>query len=367
MSTLRLTALTGIVVLLAACAATRPGPVEPVQGCPQLPTGNYVQKVDSFLFVVDSSESMGEFHHGEQKLQTAKKIVGCINEMIPDFTLSAGLRSFGRGYGLFSINSTDPNYPPGGYCRAGYRSALSTITFPCGNTPLAEALTATADDLESMPGRIAVIVVSDGKSTTGDPVAAARQLKKTYEDRLCIYTVLIGQDLQGYHTMRDIAAAGACGTMVTAAWVTTDTGMIDFVREVFLEPAPMPAVAPLAPKPEPAPVVEKIVLSSIMFDFDKADIKPEFEPVLDEAAAILKRHPGKNIVIEGHTCWIGTERYNMGLSLRRAASVQKYLIKKGIPAGQLAVKGFGETRPRADNTTREGRRLNRRVEFVVEQ
>lgn len=367
MRTVRLTALIGIVVLVAACATTRPGPVEPLQGCAQLPEGNYVQKVDSFLFVVDSSESMGEFHGGEQKLQIARKIVGCVNEMIPDFTLTAALRSFGRGYGLFSINSTFPNYPPAGYCRAGYRAALANITFPCGNTPLAEALAAAGKDLDTLPGRIAVIVLSDGKSTTGDPVAAARQLKKTCGDRLCIYTVLIGQDLQGYHTMRDIAAAGECGTMVPASWVATNTGMIDFVREVFLEPVPVPVVASVVPSPEPAPVVEKIVLSSIMFDFDKADIKPEFEPVLDEAAAILKKHSRRKIVIEGHTCWIGTESYNMGLSRRRAGSVQKYLIRNGIPAGQLTIKGFGETRPRADNSSREGRRLNRRVEFVVEQ
>lgn len=140
------------------------------------------------------------------------------------------------------------------------------------------------------------------------------------------------------------------------------------VRTPEPEPKPVPESAPVfAPKPQPVqPVVrERIVLHGINFDFDKSAIKPEFEPVLDEAAVILKRRNDVKVVIEGHTCWIGTEAYNQALSERRAKSARDYLKSKRVSIDQLTMVGYGETRPTADNRTREGRRMNRRVEFKV--
>ncbi len=120
------------------------------------------------------------------------------------------------------------------------------------------------------------------------------------------------------------------------------------------------------PPPPPAPkVVEKIVLNAIQFDFDSAVIKPKYYPVLDEGIHLIQKHPEKQIVIEGHTCSIGDERYNMGLSMRRAQSVKSYMVEKGVDAARLTVEGYGEERPVADNATRAGREMNRRVEFKV--
>jgi OOP family OmpA-OmpF porin len=125
------------------------------------------------------------------------------------------------------------------------------------------------------------------------------------------------------------------------------------------EPPPPPPPAP-APAPE-----EKIVLNGIRFDFDKAIIKPEFVPVLDEAADILKKHPNKKVTIEGHCDGIGSETYNMKLGMRRATSVKSYLVEKGISAEMLDTVSYGKDRPIADNKTKEGRAMNRRAEFKV--
>ena len=125
------------------------------------------------------------------------------------------------------------------------------------------------------------------------------------------------------------------------------------------EPPPPP------PAPAPAPVEEKIVLNGIRFDFDKAVIKDEFVPVLDEAVATLQKHAGKKVAIQGHTDSIGTEAYNEKLGMRRANAVQKYLVDKGIAADTLTTESFGEANPVADNATKEGRAMNRRVEFKV--
>ena len=136
--------------------------------------------------------------------------------------------------------------------------------------------------------------------------------------------------------------------------VTTAAGMADFVDKVFL-----------TEKPAAAPVAEKIRLSSIMFDLDSAAIKPEFEPVLEEVAKILKDKSDKKVTVEGHTCSLGTADYNQGLSMRRATAVKDFLVNNGIDAERLSAAGFGEDQPIADNMYKDGRKRNRRVEFKV--
>jgi len=130
------------------------------------------------------------------------------------------------------------------------------------------------------------------------------------------------------------------------------------------EPAPAPPVEP-PPAPKPAPVAEKIVLNGVQFDFDKAVIKAEYYPVLDAAASVLKQHGDKQVVITGHTCSMGSEQYNQKLSERRAAAVKNYLTAKGISGSRLMTQGAGESKPVADNATKQGRMMNRRAELQV--
>jgi outer membrane protein OmpA-like peptidoglycan-associated protein len=141
-------------------------------------------------------------------------------------------------------------------------------------------------------------------------------------------------------------------------------------------PAARPAPAPAAPAPGvPPPVAEskRIVLRGINFDFDKSNIKPEFRPVLDEAAQILKDNPSIRVTIEGHCDSIGTDAYNQRLSERRANSVRRYLVDRGVETGRLETVGKGEREPIAPNTTPEGRdnpegrAMNRRAELKVVQ
>jgi len=142
--------------------------------------------------------------------------------------------------------------------------------------------------------------------------------------------------------------------------------VVEPVPEPVVEPVPEPVVVEEVKEEVVVPEVrEKIVLRGINFDFDRSNIKPEFIPVLDEAVEILKASPDVKVIIEGHTCWIGTEKYNQGLSERRAASVCNYLVKKGVSQNMLETVGYGETNPIADNHTRDGRSMNRRVEFKI--
>jgi outer membrane protein OmpA-like peptidoglycan-associated protein len=111
---------------------------------------------------------------------------------------------------------------------------------------------------------------------------------------------------------------------------------------------------------------KQIVLRGINFDFDKSNIKPEAEPVLDAAVEVLKENPGVNIRVAGYTDSTGPDAYNQGLSERRAKSVRDYLVAHGIEASRLTAVGFGEADPVASNDTKDGRAQNRRVTLDVQ-
>jgi outer membrane protein OmpA-like peptidoglycan-associated protein len=109
-----------------------------------------------------------------------------------------------------------------------------------------------------------------------------------------------------------------------------------------------------------------ITLHGIYFDFDKATIKPESRPALEDAAKTLNENPTISVQIRGHTDGIGSDRYNQRLSEKRAQAVVNYLVQDlGIDASRLTARGYGKSRPVADNKTEQGRALNRRVEFVI--
>ena len=129
--------------------------------------------------------------------------------------------------------------------------------------------------------------------------------------------------------------------------------------------APAP-VAQAAPPPPPAPPAKKkIVLRSVHFDFDKATLKADAKPILEEAVQVLKQEGSVDIVVEGHTDSVGTDQYNLGLSRRRAETVRSYLVDHGIARSRITAEGMGESKPVASNDTADGRAQNRRVELHV--
>lgn len=106
-----------------------------------------------------------------------------------------------------------------------------------------------------------------------------------------------------------------------------------------------------------------LVLEGVEFDYDKATLRPEAPAILDKTADSLQHWANANIEVAGHTDNRGSDDYNMKLSQQRAETVRDYLISKGIAADRLTAKGYGETKPVADNATEEGRFKNRRVEL----
>lgn len=337
-------------------------------------------RVDNFQIVVDASQTM--VNRNGADLQSAKNLVGAINWSLPaDLPVNAGLRSFGHSEQQSKLD-TELVYGMTRYSRDGLKQGLDKIRFGGGNSPLGAAITAAGGDLGKAAGPSALVIISDGvQNNMDDAVGAARAVKRSLGDRLCIYTVWVGDDEAGRKVLDQVASAGGCGFATTGQALTGQKELAGFVEKVFLKekpappvvaPAPPPPPAPApppppapAPAPVPPPVVKKEVITfNLLFDLNKALIKDEMIPALERAKAILGEDPQATFLLAGHTCSLGTDAYNQQLSERRAAAVKAWLVKNGVAAERLETIGYGEKQPKFDNRTDEGRRLNRRVEMT---
>ncbi len=384
-------------ILIAGCGGKKPveKPVSQFQAVDfnsQVRAGDYVQKVDNFIVILDTSGSMAKPYKGKIKLNIASEIVSRINATLPDLNLKGELRMFGR-ISTFSQQFTQILWGPANYSKSGLESGLQKVERGRGESPLNLAINAAAGDFASIPGRTAVIIVTDANKeymNYGAAIKAAKSMKGQYGDRLCIYTVQIGKDPEAKKVLDKVAEAGQCGFATNAVQISSSGDMAAFVEQVFLTKVEKVVVveevvvvkAPVrgdrdgdgvyddldqCPNtPKGAKVDDKgcWVLGDVFFDFDKYNIKPRFYPELDAVVKVLNKNPSVKIRIEGNTDNIGTANYNMGLSERRANSVMEYLVKAGIDKNRLSTIGYGFSKPIATNATDEGRALNRRVELT---
>ncbi|MFA6368274.1 MAG: OmpA family protein, partial [Bacteroidales bacterium] len=115
------------------------------------------------------------------------------------------------------------------------------------------------------------------------------------------------------------------------------------------------------------PIVEgqTVVLNNIFFENNSAELLPSSQSELNTLFELLSSNKNIRIEISGHTDNVGKQDYNLELSTKRANSVKSYLESKGIESNRLESKGYGQTRPIADNQNEEGKARNRRTEFKI--
>jgi OOP family OmpA-OmpF porin len=315
---------------------------------------------DNFIFLVDQSGSM-YMHFGDPvyKIAVAKQVLLDVNELIPGTNYKAALELFAPVQEL---------YPPGPYDRVAMGKAIRSIKdgqeIFGRQTPMGRGIMALDPVLAKMSGKTAVILVSDGMANQGrDPVAEARAIYAKYPN-VCIHIIAVAdtKDKKGIQILTAINKLSPCSVMVEGLSLAGNRAAVEkFVSDVFCTPKPT------------APKEEVMILRGIHFDFDKYNIKPEWAVVLDEGVQTLTKRPNIKVIIEGHTDSMGTVPYNQKLSERRAHAVYNYFNKKGISADRMKTIGYGELKPKASNTTPngrdnpEGRAMNRRVELKVVQ
>ncbi len=373
--------------VLTGCATQSTSSLTPFQAQDlnaKVKSGYLVQKTNTFFVINDSSSSMSSIYEaapfsGETKFDVEKELLHRFNQTIPDVALASGLRSFGFGPCL-DWSFTKLNQPVQNYSKSGFESTIATLTCSSGGSPMANALNASKNDLKNAEGNIALIIFSDGVESSTSPVPSAQTLKEQYGDRLCIYTVWVGNkaDEAGKATLNDLSTVGQCGFSVNGQNIATEAGMANFVENVFFKGG-HPIIrekdsdgdgvvdskdqCPDTPK---GAIVDKHgcwTFRGVLFDVDSAKIKSVYHDMITNAVRVLKLNPELTLEIQGHTDSTGSEAYNLKLSQRRAEAVKAELIRHGIAPERLTTVGYGESRPVAPNDTAEGRALNRRVTY----
>lgn len=155
------------------------------------------------------------------------------------------------------------------------------------------------------------------------------------------------------------AAPGCDGALMVPASVLAPVAS-------YTPPAPLPAPVVVPPAVKVPEAVNKMTYSAdTFFDFDKSFLKPAGKSKLNLLLAQVHHMRLDVVIVVGHTDSVGSDAYNEELSMRRSEAVRAYLVSNGVDGSRISTEGMGERQPVANNTTREGRALNRRVEIEV--
>lgn len=356
--------------------------------------------LDQIFVLADASGSMG----AKKLFGEEKALVEAFTAAMPEGCYEAGLGSFAGVPHLQWVH-----HPLTSVDLAGLAKSASSLKLLGSLTPLARAVTNAGKEFKDKTGRAALLVFSDGKACPKQAVLdACHGLVDAYQGQLCIYTVQMGKSKYGAKLLQEMAAISSCGKSWAAGEVNSAAGIEGLVRTIFFGPEldsdgdgvyDSKDQCPGTPKgtkvdakgcPLPSridsdkdgvfddedqcpgtPVGAKVdargcwVLDNLHFDTNRYEVKGEYNALLDEVAAILKKNPGLKIRVDGHTDSRGEDSANQILSENRANAVKDALAARGIDAGRLSATGFGEGRPIVPNTSPENMTLNRRVELTV--
>jgi outer membrane protein OmpA-like peptidoglycan-associated protein len=163
--------------------------------------------------------------------------------------------------------------------------------------------------------------------------------------------------------MRSVLLAFAVA-LIAAPALAQETEMDRAERDLRQTMAPAATAGAVVERVSPDEVRVRMP-SDITFDFNRADVRWEFMPLIQDLATTLRRYPGMSIEIVGHADAIGSDEYNQALSERRAQSVGAALMNSGVAFQRIGTRGMGEWEPIASNASAWGRARNRRVEIAI--
>ncbi|MCF6287486.1 MAG: OmpA family protein [Candidatus Hydrogenedentes bacterium] len=299
------------------------------------------------MVVVDASGSMWP----GSSFAYAKALTESMVKAFPDGHYGAGLLSFGGEWQFEWID-----YPVRPLDRDSLEGAASDMRFLAGSPPLEDALShVDAQSLRRTRAR-ALIIVSDGKADRDAVLARCVELAHGPAP-LCIHTVQVGDDAEGGRLLADMANLTPCGSYRHGDAIATDTGMDEFIREVFFQDLAVLEMIDGAGG--------KTILGKVLFASDSAVVTDEYNALLDKVAETLKTTADVFLCVDGHTDSTASNRYNKALSQRRAEAVCKALIARGASTDRVFPMAYGEENPTGPNNNRAARQQNRRVELTV--
>jgi OmpA-OmpF porin, OOP family len=334
-------------------------------------------KTDNFVLLIDQSAEMQGKYQGKSKQLHARETAKRFIEKVPtDIPVQGAIYMYGimaaeNDHKIKKIKGFTP------FNRPGFKKALDGVKAQSGPSSLSIALKQAKKDMvkKGVSGRTAVIIISGGNfSDVGEPGTEASKLKKKFGDDVCIYTIYIGKSEKGGKNLKELKKKGKCGVKKSLTGVNTSKEMQNFSDDIFFgtkndsdRDGVKNKVDQCPGTPDGANVDSRgcWAIYDVNFDSGKSVIKPQYYGILEEIIEVMNVDPDVKIQIDGHTDSQGDDAYNQKLSQQRADAVMNYLTTNGVSAFRLRAIGRGEGQPIGDNSTSQGRALNRRIEFVV--
>ena len=316
---------------------------------------DFIKNADNFIILFDSSKTMQETLPGtnRSKLVVAKDILRLRNELLPDLGFNAGLYLYTNPFkAIYSVQRYD---------RARFREAIDQLPDEAkGGTDLRKGLSEMRTIIAGLSGKTVVFLFSDGKLVVSDvgkkPKVIAREIAGNNDVAFYVISSATGEAEK--RLLEAVSSINASSRVIPLEAFLYNPGYVSGALFDVVETA----VVKLTP-------VEKIVgfvLDDILFDFNSAEIKPEYVEQLDRLGRFLKANPSTFVVMDGYADSIGPEEASLWVSRSRVLSVAEYLVENfDINPLRIAPMWYGELNPTADNSSLGGRALNRRAEIAV--
>ena len=319
-----------------------------------------IRLVDNFIVLFDTSGSANENVPGREmtKIQASKAQLVDRNAWLPELGYKAGLYIYTDNKTLMGTFKEVVGMQP--YSRETFAAGINQLPDKGqGPTMLQPAMSGLRDILKGLSGKTAVIMFTDGSFTvnrgTKRPLEIAQELAEDHD--VCFYLISSATTDMNKNLLAAVSKVNACSRVIPL------TAFLD--DPLYLSGALFTVKTTSYERLKPVTQTVGFVTDDILFDFNSADLRPEYSEKKDKLVDFLKQNPDTHVVAAGFADSAGDEEYNLGLSERRAASVKRALTDAGISGDRIVTLWFGELNPVADNATEDGRQLNRRVELAV--
>ena len=335
---------------LAAAAAE----VQPVSATPTVSNqaSGLVRMADNFFIIYDPSTTMDVPYKdtGLSRIEAQKQILQQSNTSLPELGWQAGLYPHWKG-GLWLHGSPmafKPYYPLHRYENVAFGEAIDQLPTRPQAPPMLQTGLMKLEHMLGLPGRTEVFIFSDGKDSTypelePPPLEQAKKLAETFE--VCFTIVSSATDTEGKQLLNEIGSVNSCSQVMDFDTVYNNPEHL--FGKLYMDTG-------------------SSQFNNILFDFDKADVRPLYTETLDTLGRFLLEHPTTHVVLSGFTDNIGSEAYNIDLSQRRAKAIKHYLIQQHqVAQKQILLYWYGYSNPVAANDTAQGRQLNRRVTITL--
>jgi len=320
-----------------------------------------IRTVDNFIVLFDTSGSANKLVPGRNvsKIEAAKTMLKERNSWLPDLGYNAGLYIYTNNETLMGTFKEVYGVKP--YDRAAFGAAIDQLPDKGeGPTMLQAGFHGLRKLVAGLTGKTAIIMFTDGTFTINrgikKPLQIAQEIAR--DNDVCFYLISSAQADTEKQLLNAVSAVNPCSRVVPLATFLDNPnyigGALYTTKTTSYE------------RLKPVTQVVGVKMENILFDFNSADLRSEYEEKLNKLGDYLKNNPDAYVVAGGFADSVGDEDYNLALSQRRADSVKAYLMDQaGIEGDRVVDLWFGELNPIADNDTAQGRQLNRRVEIAV--